>query len=205
MMTLRRISNGICRGLTPINRGKGGFLAFLFFNNFLEYNRYMLNPDTLNKSSYEKILHNIIYAFTWPVMIVFGNGQRSFSFDWVKIPKDIYVNSLRMPASSIPVMERRVKGEGFRPKVMLNRLRVKFGGWKECVVIESSEADFYVGVDYGDHKEICRRKIKGTKVALMLGPGEVGVFAFSAKGDPVSLKRSGVYLIEKRPKQAPLY
>src|SRR3989338_177779 len=31
LMTLRRISNGICIGVTPINRGKGGFLAFLFF------------------------------------------------------------------------------------------------------------------------------------------------------------------------------
>jgi len=138
-------------------------------------------------------------------MTIFGKGQRSYSFDWVKIPDDTQIIPVTILPSSVPVMQRKEKGEGFWFSVAFNRTRVKFGGWKECVILEAQEPGFYIGVDRKDYKEICRRKIKGTKVALMLDINEAEIFALNDKGEAVFLKRGGVYRIEKRPKGVPLH
>lgn len=159
----------------------------------------------LRKSFIEAIAHSVIYLLGWPVMKFFGNGQMSYSFDWVRIPTEVRTAPIRMPASSVPVIQRRDKGSGFSILILLNRTHVKLGGWKQCAVIRSVTPDFYVGVQRGLEKEVCRRKVKGSRVAMMLGPGSVEVFAMNEEMEPVEVHLEGIYPIVNRPKGVPLY
>jgi len=164
----------------------------------------MLDTAILQKSIREKIVHIVIYILTWPIMYFWGKGQGSYGFDWVDIPLNIPLQTVEIPPSSIPVMSRREKGEAHWLFVMPSRMRVKLGGWKECIVLRAERPGFYVGVSAGDFRQISRRKIRGDKVAMLLGPGSVHIFAFDENGNTVTLKRENICTIEKRPRNIPL-